>query len=112
MLYKGHAVAAIAAESPHVADEALALINVDYEPLPVVTNLEEAMKPDAPLVHEHLTTASFDDRLPQKTNIAGYQQLKLGDVEQGFKDADITVEREFRTKTVHQGYIEPQSATG
>jgi CO/xanthine dehydrogenase Mo-binding subunit len=112
VLYKGHAVAAIAAESAHIAEEALALIVVDYELLPVVTNGEEAMKPDAPLLHEHLTTASFDDRLPERTNIAGYQQLTLGDIEQGFKEADITVEREFRTKTVHQGYIEPQSATG
>ena len=112
VLYKGHAVAAIAAESPHVAEEALALIDVDYEPLPVVTRAEEAMKPGASILHDHMTTASFDDGAPQKTNIASYHQLKLGDVEQGFEEAEITVEREFRTKTVHQGYIEPQSATG
>ena len=111
VLYKGHAVAAVAAENPHDAEEALKLIQVDYEVLPAVTNVEDAMKPDAPILHEHMTTASFDDRYPQKTNIAGYQQFKQGDVEKGFEEADVVVEREFRTKTVHQGYIEPQSAT-
>ena len=110
-LYKGHAVAAVAAENPHDAEEALKLIEVDYEVLPAVITAEEAMKPDAPILHEHLTTASFDDRFPRETNIASYQQFKLGDVEKGFQEAEIIVEREFRTKTVHQGYIEPQSAT-
>jgi len=111
VLYKGHAVAAVAAENPHDAEQALKLIHVDYEVLPAVTNVEDAMKPDAPILHEHMTTASFDDRYPQETNIAGYQQFKQGDVEKGFAEADVVVEREFRTKTVHQGYIEPQSAT-
>jgi len=111
VLYKGHAVAAVAAENPHDAEQALKLIQVDYEVLPAVTNVEDAMKPDAPILHVHMTTASFDDRYPQKTNIAGYQQFKQGDVEKGFEEADVVVEREFRTKTVHQGYIEPQSAT-
>ena len=112
VLYKGHAVAAIAAESAHIAEEALALIVVDYELLPVVTNGEEAMKPDSPLLHEHMTTASFDDRLPQKTNIAGYQQLKLGDIEQGFKDADITVEREFGHAIRIDSDVGPRARTG
>ncbi len=110
-LYKGHAVAAVAADNPHVAEEALKLIDVDYEVLPPVTNAEDAMSPDAPILHEHMTTASFDDRFPKQTNIASYQQLSLGDIEGGFAQADVVVEREFRTKTVHQGYIEPQSAT-
>ena len=110
-LYKGHAVAAVAADNPHVAEEALKLIDVDYEVLPPVTNAEDAMSPDAPILHEHMTTASFDDRFPKQTNIASYQQLSLGDIEEGFAQADVVVEREFRTKTVHQGYIEPQSAT-
>ncbi len=110
-LYKGHAVAAVAADNPHVAEEALKLIEVDYEVLPAVTNAEDAMSSDAPILHEHMTTASFDDRFPKQTNIASYQQLSLGDIEEGFAQADVVVEREFRTKTVHQGYIEPQSAT-
>ena len=110
-LYKGHAVAAVAADNPHVAEEALKLIDVDYEVLPAVTNAEDAMSADAPILHQHMTTASFDDRFPKQTNIASYQQLSLGDIEEGFAQADVVVEREFRTKTVHQGYIEPQSAT-
>ena len=111
VLYKGHPVAAVAAENPHEAEAALKLIKVDYEVLPTVVNVEDAMKPDAAILHEHMTTASFDDNFPKQTNIAGYQQLKLGDVDEGFKQADFVVEGEFRTKTVHQGYIEPQSAT-
>jgi len=111
VLYKGHPVAAVAAESAHEAEAALKLIKVDYEVLPTVVTVEDAMKPDAAILHEHMTTASFDDNFPKQTNIAGYQQLKLGDIDEGFKQADFVVEGEFRTKTVHQGYIEPQSAT-
>ena len=111
VLYKGHPVAAVAAESAHEAEAALKLIKVDYEVLPTVVTVEDAMKPDAAILHEHMTTASFDDNFPKQTNIAGYQQLKLGEVEEGFKQADVVVEGEYRTKTVHQGYIEPQSAT-
>ena len=111
VLYKGHPVAAVAAENAHEAEAALKLIKVDYEVLPTVVTVEDAMKPDAAILHEHMTTASFDDNFPKQTNIAGYQQLKLGDVDEGFKQADFVVEGEFRTKTVHQGYIEPQSAT-
>ena len=111
VLYKGHAVAAVAAENPHVAEEALKLIEVDYEALPAVSNAEDAMKPDAPVLHEHMTTISYGDQTGDHTNIASHQHLTLGDVEQGFKEADVVVEREFRTTTVHQGYIEPQSAT-
>ena len=51
--YKGHAVAAVAASNPHIAEQALALIEVEYEPLPAVTNVEAAMAKDAPILHEH-----------------------------------------------------------
>ena len=111
VLYKGHAVAAVAAENPHEAEEALKLIKVDYEVLPSVTTAEDAMKPGAPILHGHMTTSSFGGGTAEKTNIAAYQRLKLGDLEEGFRQADLVVEREFRTKTVHQGYIEPQCAT-
>ncbi len=111
VLYKGHPVAAVAATNPHVAEEALSLIEVEYEVLPAVTNVEDAMKPGAPILHEHMTTARFGDEVPKGTNIASHQQFKLGDIEQGFKKADLIVEREFRTRTVHQGYIEPQNGT-
>ena len=111
VLYKGHAVAAVAAENPHDAEEALKLIKVEYEVLPSVINAEDAMKPDAPILHDHMNTASLGDPTPQKTNIAAHQSLKLGDLDEGFQQAEVVVEREFRTKTVHQGYIEPQTAS-
>ena len=111
VLYKGHPVAAIAAISPHVAEEALSLIEVEYEVLPAVSNAEDAMKPDAPILHEHITTASLGDDTPRGSNIASHVQYQLGDIEKGFAQANIILEREFRTMTVHQGYIEPQNGT-
>ncbi len=100
VLYKGHAIAAVAASSQHVAEEAAALVEIEYEVLPPVTSVEDAMAPGAPQLHEQYPG-----------NVASHDQLSLGDVEKGFKEADVIVEREFRTKTVHQGYIEPHSAT-
>ena len=112
VLYKGHPVAAVAANSPHVAEEALALIEVVYEPLPHVTNVEEATKSGAPILHEHWVDGKiFGGESANPTNIATRDQYVLGDPEGGFRDADLVLEREFRTKSVHQGYIEPQNAT-
>ena len=111
VLYKGHPVAAVAASSPHAAEEALALIEVEYEVLMAVTDVESAMKPDAPILHERMTTAGFGDESPKGTNVAAHHQFKLGDVDKGFREAYLVLEREYRTKTVHQGYIEPQNGT-
>ncbi len=116
-LYKGHAVAAVAATSPHAAEEALALIDVEYEILPTVLTFRDAMRPDAPLLHEELTTRSTfaflergsDTEVP--SNVSFRIQFKNGDVEEGFNEADVIVEREFTTQTVHQGYIEPHTST-
>ena len=120
-LYKGHAVAAVAATSLQAAEDALALIDVDYEVLPAAVDLEAAMKSDAPILHERLANSENpnirpgglrdDDDTGKATNISNHFIFELGDTEQGFKDADVIVEREFRTATVHQGYIEPHSAT-
>ena len=117
VLYKGHAVAAVAATSPHVAEEALGLIDVEYEVLPTVLTLRDAMRPDAPLLHEDMTTRSTFAFLERgndtevKSNVSFRIQFKNGDVEEGFREADVIVEREFTTQTVHQGYIEPQTST-
>ncbi|HLN31052.1 MAG TPA: xanthine dehydrogenase family protein molybdopterin-binding subunit [Gemmataceae bacterium] len=111
VLYKGHALAAVAASSPHIAEEALALIEVEYEPLPAVLDVCEAMKPGAPLVHEDLTTESLGKPTTQPSNVAKHFQFKLGDAEKAFASAALTIEHEFRTATVHQGYIEPHNAT-
>ena len=118
VLYKGHAVAAVAATSPHIAEEALDLIQVDYEVLPAVLTVQDAMKEDAPLLLDNMTTRFRVERFGMgedtgvKSNVADQLQFKRGDVEQGFKEADVIVEREFHTQTVHQGYIEPQTSTG
>jgi CO/xanthine dehydrogenase Mo-binding subunit len=111
VLYKGHAVAAVAATSPHIAEDALALIRVDYEPLPPVIDVQNAMKEDAPLLHEKMMTKSLGKSTGKLSNIAKHFQFKLGDPDKGFASAHVVIEREFRTATVHQGYIEPQNAT-
>lgn len=111
VLYRGHPVAAVAATSPHVAEEALKLIEVEYEVLPPVLNVRDAMRPDAPLLHENLRTKSLAGRAETPSNIAQHLQFKMGDVEQALAEADIVVEREFETKMVHQGYIEPHACS-
>ena len=117
VLYKGHAVAAVAAVNPHVAEQALELIEVDYEVLPTVLGWREAMAEDAAVLHEDMTTRFREDRAGpgqdtgQRGNIAGHLQHRLGDVEKGFRDADVIFENEYETQTVHQGYIEPHVST-
>ena len=110
-LYRGHPVAAIAATSPHIAEEAAKLIHVDYEVLPAVLTIKDALKDDAPLVHDSLTTVTRGpagrEVSDTRSNVAGHTQLKRGDLETGFKEAEVIVEREFSTQPVHPGYIEP-----
>ena len=120
-LYKGHAIAAVAADSAHEAELALALIVVDYEVLEPVTDVLEAMRDDAPLVHERLANLNDPNVRPggllgegdagKVGNVPNRYFYELGDLEAGFTSADVVVEREFRTKAVHQGYIEPHAAT-
>lgn len=116
VLYVGHPVAAIAALSPHIAEEAASLIEVDYEVLPSVLTIEEALKDGAPLVHDSLTTVLRDSPSGKqdsgtKSNIAGHSQIRRGDIDSGFREAALIVEREFSTQAVHPGYIEPFAST-
>ena len=110
-LYKGHAVAAVAATSPHIAEIASSLIQVEYEVLPPVMSVRDAMKADAPLLHEDVTTTEFGEKTEKHSNVVTHFRHEVGDPDQGFKEADVVVEREYTTATVHQGYIEPQNAT-
>ncbi|MBI2855762.1 MAG: xanthine dehydrogenase family protein molybdopterin-binding subunit, partial [Chloroflexi bacterium] len=110
-LYKGHAVAAVAADSIHVAEEALALIDVEYEVLPPAMTARDAMKDGAPILHDRLTTTSLGKDTGKVSNVATHTRFTAGDVKKGFQESDLVIEREFTTPTVHQGYIEPQSAT-
>ena len=119
-LYRGHVVAAVAAVSAPIAEEALSLIDMDYEVLPPVLDAYQAMNEDAPILHERLVTLAnptfrgggYGDTPEGKgINIANHFEFRTGDPAQGFEKADTVVEREFHTKPVHQGYIEPHSAT-
>jgi CO/xanthine dehydrogenase Mo-binding subunit len=109
VLYDGHALAAVAATSDAIADEALSLIEVGYEVLPHVIDVVEAMKPDAPLLHEDLITEGVTPVPDKPSNVAKRIDLARGDVEAGFAKADVIVERDYTTKPVHQGYIEPHA---
>lgn len=105
VLYTGHPVAAVAAASQSVAMAALKLIEVDYDVLPHVIDVDEAMAPDAPILHDWVNTDGIDG----PTNISNIMTVKTGDVEQGFAEADLVIERDFKSAAVHQGYIEPQA---
>ncbi len=108
-LYEGHAVAAVAAVNEVVAAQALALIDVDYEVLPHVMDVAKAMEPDAPVLHDDMYTIGVEPTPSKPSNIAKRVEFGFGDLEAGFTAADVVVEREFTTKPVHQGYIEPHA---
>ena len=107
--YDGHAVAAVAAIDAKTAREALKLIKVQYKVLPHVTDVDEAVKPDAPLVHEHVITRGVTPKPKKPSNISKRSEYGHGDVEKGFEDADFIVEHSFKTEQTHQGYIEPHA---
>ncbi len=100
VLYHGQTVAAVAATSVAVAEAALALIKVEYKPLPVLTTAEAAMADDAPLLHDHLEK-------PPASNVYATENISEGDIAAGFAEADIILEEDFSAPTAHQGYIEP-----
>lgn len=111
VLYRGHPVAAVAAVSSHIAEEALDLIEIEYEVLPALLTAPEAMGDSAILLHESMTTVSGGVDTGKSSNVPTHTQYVIGDVEKGFEDADVVIEREFNTQTVHQGYIEPTNSS-
>jgi len=111
VLYFGHAVAAVSANSLNVAKEALDLIHVEYEVLSPVLDVRKAMESESPILLDDLRTDEFGKKGDQPTNVSWHGHNESGDVEKGFKEAKFIVEREFNTKMVHQGYIEPQNGT-
>ena len=108
-LYEGHAVAAVAAISASIAEEACALIKIDYEVLPHVIDVDEAMQPDAPLLFEDMITRGVEPAPTKPSNISKRLEFTIGDVEAGFAQADVVIEKEFKTAAVHQAYIEPHA---
>jgi CO/xanthine dehydrogenase Mo-binding subunit len=109
VLYDGHAVAAVAATSQAIADEALDLIEVEYQVLPHVIDVEAAMAPDAPVLHDDLFTQGVDPKPTKPSNIAKKITFTKGDIARGFAEAEIVIERRYTTQPVHQAYIEPHA---
>ena len=110
VLYEGHVVAAVAAITREQAEAAAKAVAVTYEVLPHVLTVDEAMADNAPLLHEAMITIGVDPAPEEPSNIASKILHERGDLDQGFGEADTVVEREFTTKPVHQGYIEPHAA--
>ncbi|MER9412763.1 xanthine dehydrogenase family protein molybdopterin-binding subunit [Mesorhizobium sp. M0589] len=108
-LYDGHAVAAVAAVDACTARQALKLIEVEYELLPHVTDVDEAMKHTAPLINDTIFTEGLEEKPVKPSNVTKRSQFGHGDVHQGFGHADVIVERSFKTEQTHQGYIEPHA---
>ena len=108
-LYDGHAVAAVAAVDAHTAREALKLIKVDYQVLPHVTDVDEALKPNSPLLHDDIFTDGIEPKPTKPSNWCKLAEYGHGDVEAGFKEADVIIEKSYKTEQTHQGYIEPHS---
>jgi len=110
VLYEGHVVAAVAATTRELAEAAAKAVEVSYEVLPHVLTVDEAMADNAPLLHENMITKGVEPAPDQPSNVASRIVHERGDLEQGFGEADVVIEREFTTKPVHQGYIEPHAA--
>jgi len=106
-LYDGHAVAAVAASNAAVARKALRLIEVEYEVLPHVTDVDAAMKPDAPVLHAGRQEETVPEGYSQ--NVMSRVEFGHGDIDKGLAEADRVVERTYRTGATHQGYIEPHA---
>src|SRR5579883_1357157 len=129
VLWSGQPVALVLAESEAAAEDGAAAVDVDYEELPVVTDPLAAMQPDSPLTRvvqseikseiagggahaavnadDEADAAGEAERL--SPNVTSKGRLHMGDIEQGWREAEVVVERTFRTSFVHQSYIEPQS---
>ena len=120
LLFRGHPIAAVCATDPHVAEDALDLIEIGYEELPPVLDVQEAMSEAAPILHDGLRTeelvraaynAQGEKPVDRPTNVAKHLEMAIGDTAAGFAEADVIVEGEFGTTMAHQGYIEPHAST-
>ncbi len=114
VVFAGQPVATVAALNPYIAEDAIKLIEVDYEELPFIIDALEAMKPDAPLVNPDLSAKLSVEGQTGKTSVSGNiaycVEYGRGDVKAGFKEADIVLENTFRTQRVHHGYLEPRAS--
>jgi xanthine dehydrogenase molybdenum-binding subunit len=108
--FMGDPVAAVAAESPAIAKQALKKIKVVYEPLPVVIDPEEATKPEAPTLHEDMPLPKSIPADAKLKNICGHAVVHVGDPEKAMAEADVVVEEVYETKMIHPQYLEPRIA--
>ncbi len=106
-LYDGHAVAAVAATSALIARDAVKLVEVEYEILPHVTDVDKAMASDAPVIRAGMADKSVPAGMHE--NVVRYHESGHGDIEAGFAAADMVIEDSFKTEATHQGYIEPHA---
>jgi CO/xanthine dehydrogenase Mo-binding subunit len=122
--YTGHPVAVVVAESAAAADDGADQLaqTVEYDVLPAVLDPRHAMRDDAPVVSEdeeeddeaagHATVAAGTVQEQARKNVAAKYHFTRGDLEQGFRDADIVVEHTYTTARLHQSYLEPHASVG
>ena len=109
--FVGQKVVAVAAEDDDIAEEALNLLQVEYEELDPVLSPSDSLKPDAPVLHPNfMDYAGIPDGNQTHPNAAGHATWSNGDVEQGFAEADLVFEHTFKTNHQHQAYIEPHAS--
>ncbi len=112
VLYQGQPVAAIAAKTQKLAERAAELVEVDYTELPAVLDMQAAMQPDAPVLHDDMFTQGLEETPDTPSNVVKKAVITKGDAAAAFEQADVVVERTFVTPMVHQGYIEPHACVG
>src|SRR3954454_9457028 len=119
--YVGQAVAVVLAESEAAAEDGASVVEVEYEPLAPTLDIRHALDPQSPVVrmraggndeelgmHGASAGGNKEEEKPQSPNVASHQKYERGDVEKAFAEADVIIEREYRTPWVHQSYMEPQ----
>ncbi|PLK26453.1 xanthine dehydrogenase family protein molybdopterin-binding subunit [Novosphingobium sp. TH158] len=109
VLYAGHAVCAVAATSPSIAEQAARLVQVNYEVLPHVIGIEEALAPDAPILHEGMITKGLEPAPEAPSNAAACFTLARGDAKAAMERAAVVASGRYYTPPVHQGYLEPHA---
>jgi CO/xanthine dehydrogenase Mo-binding subunit len=108
--YMGDPVAAVAADSPVIVKQALKKIKVVYEPLPLVIDQEQAMKADAPTLHDDMPLPKNLPEGVKVKNVCGFTAVHIGDPEKGMAEADVVVDEVYETKMIHPQYLEPRIA--
>jgi putative selenate reductase molybdopterin-binding subunit len=104
--FAGDRVAFVAAETEEIAEQALQLIDVEYEELPLLLNSSDSMKAGAPILHDEPEYKNFADSDPSR-NLAAAIRIDIGDVEKGFSEADRIFENDYEVPKVQQAHIEP-----